>query len=115
MFRNILNVFVLIVRHVTEVGEDDKPREEEIELGVSGVVTTAVPVLDESLTNHNVGQGIHVVPNRYYAMSGAHMSGGSVDWILISMGVVISGTDVNKKKKDTFCFLFSIFLLFFYF
>lgn len=45
------------------------------------MVTTAVPLLDASLTKRNVGQGVHVVPNRTYTMSGAHMSGGSVDWI----------------------------------
>ncbi|MCA9996021.1 MAG: hypothetical protein KDE56_09765 [Anaerolineales bacterium] len=45
------------------------------------MMTTAAPQLDGSVTRRQIGQGVHVAPNRYYAMSGVQMSGGAVDWV----------------------------------
>ena len=44
-------------------------------------LTTAAPNLDPALARAGIGQGIHVVPDRGYAMGGIFFSGGCVDWI----------------------------------
>ncbi len=45
------------------------------------MIATDTPNLDPTVTIRGVSQGIHVVANRYYGMSGMSFSGGSVDWI----------------------------------
>jgi len=47
----------------------------------SVMIATAAPNLDLAVTRCRVGQGIHVVADRYYGMSGMSFSGGAVDWI----------------------------------
>ncbi len=44
-------------------------------------VSMARPISDPNITAKGVGQGIHVVPNRSYAMAGVNFSGGSLDWV----------------------------------
>ena len=44
------------------------------------MITTAKPHLDQRITSRQIGQGIHVIPDCYYAMSGLNFSGGAIDW-----------------------------------
>jgi len=45
------------------------------------MVLTKEPVPDPAITKQGVGQGIHVYPNRSYAMCGLQFAGGSMDWV----------------------------------
>jgi len=45
------------------------------------VLTLNEPNLLPSVTTRSISQGLHVIPDRAYAMGGVTFSGGSVDWI----------------------------------
>ena len=52
-------------------------------MGTAEAVLTTLekPKPSPHLAAQGIAQGIHAAPNRYYAMSGLHYSGGSVDWV----------------------------------
>lgn len=45
------------------------------------VVTLTAPKSSIEIAKQGIAQGIHVVPDRYYALSGLYLSGGSIDWV----------------------------------
>lgn len=45
------------------------------------LVTLNKPKASPEIAAKGIAQGIHAVPDRYYAMSGLYYSGGSVDWV----------------------------------
>lgn len=65
------------------------------------MVTTAAPKLGEGITERNIGQGVHVVPNRYYAMGGIHMSGGAVDWVRRLLLGTAFGEEASTAAYET--------------
>ena len=44
------------------------------------LITTRAPVLDPKMTQRGIAQGLHVLPDRAYAMGGVFFSGGCIDW-----------------------------------
>ena len=44
-------------------------------------IATRQPNLDPMVMQRGIGQGIHVVPERSYAMGGVHFAGGAIDWV----------------------------------
>ncbi|MEM7126279.1 MAG: FGGY family carbohydrate kinase [Chloroflexota bacterium] len=56
----------------------------------SMVLTTAQPRLEPAITKRGIGQGIHVMPGRNYAMSGLNFASGSIDW---SRQLLLSAVD----------------------
>ena len=45
------------------------------------VATLDKPNPGPTFSENGIAQGVHVVPNRYYAISGMYFSGGSFDWL----------------------------------
>ena len=58
-------------------------------MGTAEVVmaTLDIPVLKTKISDLGIDQGCHVIPDRYYAITGLHYSGASLDWIRNSLSL----------------------------
>lgn len=63
-------------------------------------IATRKPILDPALTAAGIGQGIHVAPNRGYAMGGIYFSGGCIDWVrqLLLENVLLDDVTIDEKS-----------------
>ena len=55
------------------------------------LVTLDEPNPTAEVAAQGIAQGIHAAPDRYYAMSGLHYSGGSVDWVRELLTTTLGG------------------------
>jgi len=64
-------------------------------MGTAEVIMTSTlkPVLEERVSKQGIAQGVHVIPDRYYAMSGLAYSGGSIDWIRQCLSALLSSSE----------------------
>ena len=58
-------------------------------MGTAEVIMASItkPVLDKNIIELGIDQGCHVIPNRYYAITGLPFSGASLDWIRKSLSL----------------------------
>ena len=70
-------------------------------MGTAEAILTTLekPRPSAELANQGIAQGVHAAPDRYYAMSGLHHSGGSVDWVRQTLTSML---DRTVPADDTF-------------
>lgn len=61
------------------------------------VVNLDKPLPSASIASKGIAQGMHVVPGRYYAISGLFYSGGSIDWVRQLLTSTL-GTDLTLDE-----------------
>lgn len=64
------------------------------------MVLTDEPVLHPTITQQGVGQGIHVYPNRSYAMCGLQFAGGSMEWVRQLLFAEKRGGDFGSDESS---------------
>ena len=55
------------------------------------LLTLNRPQASAEIAAKGIAQGVHAVPDRYYAMSGLYYSGGSVDWVRKTLTTALAG------------------------
>ena len=60
------------------------------------LVTLTQPKASAETAAKGIAQGIHVVPDRYYAMSGVYYSGGTVDWVRQLLTTTMGPADTDE-------------------